>query len=200
MPEQNQYDFIMNPQQAPKKRLLPGGGGSKTRRVVTVAAGGGLLLVILLIGFSLLFGGGGDNTEDLVAVAQQQTELIRISDQGLSRARGREAVNLAITTKYALTTEQQPLLKAIKGQGRKLGAQELGALKSSATDQKLTEADQNNKFDEVFIETLQTGIVKYQGSLKKAFDGTANRTIKQTLSGAYTNAKTLFPPKEDQSI
>jgi hypothetical protein len=197
--QQNPYDFIMNAPQAPKKGWLPGIGSSQKQRILVVIAGGVLLIIILLIVFSLIFGGSGGNTDALVKVAQEQTELIRISDIALTKARGSDALNLAVTTKLSLTTEQQPLLATLKSEGRKLSIKELNAGKNSATDESLAAAEQNNQFDQVFIQTLQNGIANYQKTLKQAYDGTSSKKVKQTLNEAYTHATTLFPAKTEQS-
>ncbi|MBI1856770.1 hypothetical protein HY003_00920 [Candidatus Saccharibacteria bacterium] len=194
----NQYDFITNPQKLPKKGLLPGIGNSKKQRILMVGVGGILLVIILITVFSFIFGGSGGNTDDLVKAAKQQSELIRISDIALTKARGSDALNLAITTKMTLMAEQQPFLKMIKNQGYSLNAKELAASKNAETDKILTAADQNNQFDVVFLKTLQSGIANYQKTLKKALNTTSNKKARQSISEAYSQAKILFPPATDQ--
>lgn len=193
--QQGQYDFIMNPAKPPKKSplgsLLPSGGSSLRHRLLVVVAGGGLLLVILFMVSSFIFKGSG-SADDLVAVALQQTELMRVADIGSSKAHTADALNLARTTKLTISSQQQTLLPVIKSQGRKLEAKDLNAGKNAETDRILSSAEQSNQFDEVFISTLQTSIANYQKALKKAYDNSSSTKIKQTLDNDYAQAKLLL--------
>lgn len=140
---------------------------------------------------SLFFSSNKSGTESLVAAAQQQTELIRIADIGTQKARTTAGRNIAITTKLSLESEKAPLLAAIKQQGRNISGKELSAGKKLTTDKLLTNADQSNRFDEVFIEKIQADLVIYQKALKTAYDQATDKKAKQALSDQYKKASIL---------
>lgn len=186
---QGQYDFIFNGQ-PPKKSLLPG-QNSKTARILLVAGGGVALVLIAVVVISLLSGSGGATTAVLTNIAKQQNELIRISEIGDKKARSSEAQNLAATTKLSLKSDQASLLASM---GRKKPSVKILAEgQKPTTDQLLTQAEQSNRFDEVFIQTVQTQLAAYRQSVKKAYDETSDNKTKQLLAGQYKHALTLAP-------
>lgn len=192
MPDDNssQYDFIMNPATAPKKRLLPSGSSRQSRIIIAVGGGIVLLLVLFMI-FSLVFRGGPNNKDLLLSLAQQQNELIRVSDIGIKEARDPIARNLAQTTKLSLTGDQQPLLDALKAQNVKVGARELSAGKQEATDKMLTTAQQTNHFDEVFVDFMRKELTIYRTNIKEAYDTSTSSSLKAALATQYQNAGVL---------
>lgn len=185
---QGQYDFIFNNQQ-PKKNMLPGKNPKMTR--ILLVAGGSIILVLLAIMvFSLLFSGGG-STAELTNIAKQQNELIRIAEIGDKKARGSDAQNLAATTKLSLKSDQTALLASM-GRQKPL-AKVLAQGQKSQTDQLLTQAEQSNRFDEAFIQTLQSQLSDYRQSVKDAYEGTSDAKTKQLLAAQYKHAVTLAP-------
>lgn len=191
-----QYDFIMNPGQPQKKTLLPSGNSTK-QRILVVAIAGAVLVTIIMVIFSLLANSGKGGTEDLITAAKQQTELIRVAGIGVSKARSTPVRNLAITTQLSLQSQKAPLLTAIKDQGGKVNEKDLALGKISATDTLLKDAEQSNRFDEVFFEKLQADLVAYQKTVKKAYDAASNKKAKQTLATQYRNASILAGVKEE---
>jgi hypothetical protein len=75
---QDQYNFIMNPGgPAPKKSLLP---SDKKKKMLLFVGGGVTLLIVLLMLISILSNRPNDITDQLVTIAKQQNELIRIAE------------------------------------------------------------------------------------------------------------------------
>jgi hypothetical protein len=191
---QNPYDFIMN-EQPPKKSLFS--GNSMKQRIMIVVGGGLVLLIIFMVIFSVLAGNKKTNIQELVAIAQQQSELIRISGIGVQKARSTTAKNLAITTQLSITSEQQALVATLKNQGRKLSSKDLALGKNSKTDTLLTQGEQNNRFDEVFIDEIQKELLAYQKSVKSAYQSATNTKVKQALQIQFKNASILANVKEE---
>ncbi len=186
MQPQSQYDFITNPGKPPKKPLLPSGNSMQTR--IFIFLGGVVVLIILgVIVASLLSSGGNKQKETLTKAAQQQTELIRVSAIGIEKARDSSTRNLATTINLSLQSDQQKLLGHVK-----VSAKQLALGKNSQTDVSLTSAEQSNKFDEVFKQTMQTQLTAYQKSLKTAYDGSSSAKLKTSLSELFVNADTLI--------
>lgn len=186
---QNPYEFITSSGQ-PKKRLLP--SGSAKGRIITVLIGIAVLSVIAILVSSLLNRGGANLKADYTTLAQQQTELIRISDIGVSKARQSQARNLAITTKLSLVSQQPETLKLAKKAGADTKTKALTLGKDEKTTALLTNADQSNQFDSVFIQTTQAKLKTYQQSLKKVYDGTSSKSTKTTMSKYYDEVTLLI--------
>ncbi len=192
-PEQSPYHFITNADHAPKKSLLS--GSSKQGRIIIVAIGVIILITIVLVASTLLSAGSNAAKAELIKTAQAQTEIIRISKLGIDRAKSTSAKNLATTTYLSLQSDQSELLAALGKQGVKLNAKELALGKNAKTDTLLTNAEQSNKFDEVFIKTIQTELTQYQKTVKAAYDKVSGKTLKATLKDQYANANTLAGSK-----
>jgi hypothetical protein len=190
-----EYDFIMNPT-GPQKRKsgrlpsISGGSGSQ-RSLLLLVGGGGLLVIVLMILYSI-FGGVPDNKEQLIKVAQQQHELIRIAEIGVKESRDTQSRNLAMTAKLSLTSDQAPLLAALKKQKVKIGNKQLNGQKNVKTDQMLETAKNNNRFDEEFMEFMQEQLVDYQKNLNVAHKETVNKNLKATLKLQYENASVII--------
>lgn len=189
MPSGNkQYDFILNPNQNSKKFLLP--GNSKKARIIIVAAVAIALLFVGIVIAGLINKAGQADTEALVKAAKQQQELIRVADIGIDKARSQAAKNLAVTTKLSLESQQTEMQAAIKTAG--LNPKKVLVSSADAkTDQALTTAEQNNRFDEEFLKIMTTSLTDYQKSVKAAYDGATSKKLKAALTLQYKSANTL---------
>ncbi len=194
-PQENPYQFITDSTHKPKKSLIPNPDSQKAR-IMIVLAGVGILIVLALIVSTLISSASNSGKTELIKAAQQQTELVRISKIGIDRAKDTAAKNLATTTNVSLQSDQLTLAADLKSSGIKLDPKELALGKDQKTDLLLTNAEQANNFDEVFIKTLQTKLVAYQKQLKIAHDKTESKKLKATLSLQFTNAGLLAETKK----
>ena len=185
------YDFILNPSnETPKKSGgLPGGGSQRT--LILISIFGGILVVVLFAVFSI-FGGQPDNKAQLLKVAQQQQELIRVSKIGVKESRSTQSRNLATTTQLSLTSDQAPLLQALRQQKVNISNRQLGESKNSETDKMLESAKNNNRFDEEFMSFIQEELVEYQKNLENVYKATVNKSLKEALKVQYENASILI--------
>lgn len=181
----NPYDFFLNNNPTPKKRLSVGGGKSVKQRILIIVGGGAFLLTIIIISFSLLFGGTDKSTSQFISLAQQQTEIMRIADIGITKARDNSGKNLAINVKLSFTTAKLQTTDILKKHGAKVGEKELAAKKNSQNDQALEAAAVNNSFDVTFTKIIGESLAAYQADLKKTYDITTSKTEKQFLEGNY---------------
>ena len=192
--EQNQYDFITNDTKPARSGLLPAVSSKKQR--IMIAAGGALVLIVLItVAIAVISNIGKGNTEQLVRLAQQHAEIARIAEIGEDKAVGPDARNLAVTTKLALQSSQADLLSTI-GKTRKISNKELEAGMNSETDQELTAAEQNNRFDEAFTETLLTQLTEYRQELGVAFEGTNSQSSREVYGGIYKQLTALLPEED----
>lgn len=184
------YQFITDPYKPAKKGLLPKlttGDNSKQDTLIKVVGGLVLVMIIFLL-VSVLFGSKVSNKDQLIALAKEQNELIRVADVGVVKAKTIEAKNLATTAKLTLSSHQKPLIDTLAAQKVKLKPKQLVQGRNAETDKKLTAAEQTNRFDEVFIALLSTQLKTYQTNLKAAYDNTSNQQVKALLSDQYSQA------------
>ncbi len=186
---QNQYDFIFAPKQATKKSLLPTGGSKKVRIIIVGVVAFILLLAIFsIVGF--INNAGKGDTASLISAAKQQQELIRIAKVGVDKAKTQDAKNIAITTLLALESEQDDMKTAIEAAGLKPNSVLKGG-NNAKTDQALTTAEQNNRFDDEFLKVMTDSLVNYQKAVKDAYDGATSKKLKTALTTQFESANTL---------
>lgn len=190
------YEFILNPTKQPKKSLLPS-GNSKQQRIILAAGGAIILLMLIFVVMSLLSSAGSALKQDWLKVVQQQTEIIRVSDVGVQKARDKDAKNLAVTTKLSVESS----LLELKGFAEKAGAdiddKQLALGRDAQTDSTLTQAEQTNQFDTVFVITMQKLLRDYQQTVKRLYDATGKDTTKTQLLEAYTSAGLLISEQSE---
>lgn len=189
----NPYEFILSGNQAPRRGLSPGGLGKQAVIFLAIAIVIGLIAIFIL--FRLVLGGGESSAKNLLDIAQQQAEIIRIADDGEEKARSTQTRALAATTKLSLTTAQSQILELLKKQGQKPGVKELGVKKSTKTDDTLTRALQNNRYDEAFTEVIAELLTIYRKSLAQAYEQTASKKDKEQINDMYKQAGLLVGEK-----
>lgn len=194
MSDQNPYQFIVDSNH--KKSSLPTIGNSKQSRLFIVLGGVLILLILGIIIASVLAGASKSGQEEILKATQKQTELIRISEIGLKLAKGSSAKNLATSINLSLKSDQATLLASLKSNGIKVSAKELGLAKNQKTDTLLTSAEQSNKFDDVFIQTIQAQLVDYQKTLKTAYEKTDSKKVRATLQTQYKTAGLLATARQ----
>jgi hypothetical protein len=189
-PGQNQYEFIMNP--SPKQRHSFNFGHNKGARITVVVVG----IIILSIVATFINGFlGKENkaqTDQLVEIAQAQSEIIRISAIAKEKARSNGTKNFAANTKVSIETSQQDVRKLLNSRGVKDKAlnKKLSASKNSKTDATLDQAANNNRFDETFQTVVTKQLSDYQKLIQSAsVGGTPNE--KKALAKALENSKLL---------
>lgn len=185
----NPYDFILNNGQQSKKPGVAGaqgsGGGSMKKRILVVLMGL-ITLVLLFLVFSYIASSASrSGTQDLVNLAAEQTELIRIADTGFTSASSNSSLNFAATTSVSLKTNQQSVKTLISRHGHVLTLKELGGKKDSRVDAQLATAKLNNQYDSTFNKILLSNLLSYQKSVKMLHDASTNASEKQTLSNLY---------------
>ncbi len=187
-PQQNPYDFIMNPAPPPKKSLFSF-GSKKGGKLGLVIGLGAVLIIVALLGTSLL-SSGQTNNEQLLEITQQQQEIIRVAGLG-KKVRGQATINLAANTSALITSSQQQVI-ALMGKKDKPSSKELTLKKDTKTDKALLQAEQTNQLDEVFTATIVKQVAAYQKDVKKAYDGTNNKKSKDVLKKAFNNAQGIL--------
>lgn len=165
--DSNQFDFIMNPQKPQKKGLIP--PMSPKQRMFAFIGVGGVGLILILMLASLLFGGSPSGTESTVAIAQQQTEIVRIASLGNQKAGGTQAKTLAALTASTISSDQKKTIDYLAKQNRKVKEKELRLKEDKKADADLTAAESNGRFDEVFTRILIEKLNAYKQDLQSYY-------------------------------
>lgn len=184
------YDFILNPAQPPKKRLF-GGGSSLASRLLLVFGAIFVLVVILGIIIRLLTSSGGLDKPALLSVAQDQTELIRLSNVGVISSVSQTNKNFSITAQLAMASEQQALLTYLGSNGYKPNAKVLVLKQSAKTDEQLEIAKSSSTFDTAYTTVMEQYLLTYQRDLKLAYES-AGPSGKKVLGANYDSSALLL--------
>lgn len=192
-PQQNPYDFIMNdaPQQPKKPFTLPT-GTSKTKKLLILGGGGIVGLILIFMVISLLFGGSGKNQE-LLTIAQEQVEILRVTELAKNERAVRDSTTQALiaNTSLSVQSSHQQVLALLKKSKVKTNDKILALKKNSKTDAALVAAARNNNYDEVFVAELQKLLTQYRNDLKKLYP-TASKTQKPVLEAAFKGTVILL--------
>lgn len=186
--DSSQFDFIMNPGKPQKKSLLP--GGPKVKMIIIGLAITTIVIILLAVILSL-FSGSDSTTESLVKVAQQQNEIVRISEDGTKKAGSEKAKKLATMTYMTVKTDQNSMIDYLAKQKRKVKSKELGLLADKKTDSQLSAASSNGRYDEVFTQIITEKLTEYQGSLKSSYDSVGTKG-KDVVSKNYDNVTLIL--------
>lgn len=187
------YDFLQNTPK-PKKRILPG-GNSKKERIIIFGGGLALLLILFIIVSSVIGSLNKPKTELLLTVVQDQQEIIRVAEMGVKKSKGSASLNYSANLLETVKTDQTATIKLLSGV--KLNNKLLGARLNSKTDDKLNSAEQTNKFDEVFLETMHSILTTYQKDLKTAHSQIESKKTRVVLEKAFNNTQFFLPSTEE---
>ena len=197
-PQQNDFNFIMDPNQAkssgpaflqdPKKRNLFAG----------LFVGGVLFLVIIVIAiFSSLT---SKNTSSLVEVAVLQNEIVRISELGLTDATD-PAVRVRVSTINAfMQTDFSETSNYLAVNGRVLEPEALALTQDLAVDESLENAALRNNYDEVLLDEIDKKTLSYKAALQKAINEASGENEKALLNTAATNILIYEEPQENSGV
>jgi hypothetical protein len=189
----NPYDFIMGPQQQPKKRLpgMPNLGGNSFMARLLLIVGGAFGLIILMVIFSNVFLGSKINTEDLVGLTQTQTELRRVAQQVTTEA-DQAVRNAAANTQTTAESHKQTMLTFLADNGREVGEDELTLKANTDTDTLLSAAKQTGSFDATLTETMRSQLTAYASTIKAAYDASGDAAMRKMLSDQYADVQLLL--------
>jgi hypothetical protein len=191
----SEYDFFMNPQKPPKQSPLTrysSGNSLAVRLVVIVAIAFGVMILLSIVISAL---GGGNNKSNLIVVAQDQNELIRVA--GLANTSGanqssQQTQNFAQSASLSISSDQTVLLNFMAAHVGKPNPHQLTATKDLTTDSALNNSIASSSFDSTFTSVMQKQLTNYQSALKTAYASSHSITEKQLLNNDYLNAALLL--------
>ncbi|HSX33001.1 MAG TPA: hypothetical protein VLF91_01545 [Candidatus Saccharimonadales bacterium] len=188
--QHNPYEFIVNPALRPKKRGFNPGGNAFAMKLVVLVGGAVVVMVFGAFILNIAFG-KKVNPAALLPLAQTQTELARVADEG-STANAATVRNAAVNTSLVMTSQQQMLTAYMLKQGYKTISKTLALKKSADTDSQLTAAAAANTFDVTFTQLMVGQLQTYAASLKTTYNGATGKKERAILSADYTQVQILL--------
>lgn len=190
-PQQQPYDFIMNPPAPPKKPLFGGFGGSLLARVGLVGGG----LVLLLIIFTVLQGffKSEPPLDNIVTIAQDQQQLIHLSTGAMQQQNLTTSIkNFAATTQVTVTSSQSSTSAYLTENGKKVNVKELNLGIDPALDERLKTAAAATTYNQTFQEIMKAQLTEYMSHLEQAYEVIKGPKGQQLLRDQYQQAKLLL--------
>lgn len=174
------YGFIMNPQKPPRTPFLT--TGSLKKRILIIAAIFMILIIISLVISSLLSSSGNAQRDKLLALAQTQSEIVRLSDAASDRLTDRDLINKSANVRLSAESSKQQVVSALAKRGFKVKDKELASSQASANDAALTEGQQNSRFDQTYNQLLEKQLASYQAQLEDVYSSGSSSEKELTLS------------------
>lgn len=193
----NPYDFILNPPKPSSPHPLGSlplpkiGGRSLALQIATLVGGAVILMVIIAVVVSALTG-NKLNTTDLINLAAEQTELIRVATSGGGMVSQPSNQELAINVRLTLETDSKALLNFLASDGVDISSKQLGDDQDLETTVALQDAQQSSTVDVVFAQDMQSQLQAYASSIKSDYNEASNPTLKKLLSTDYIQAELLL--------
>lgn len=184
---QNPYDFILNDSNKPKRNWST---NSLKQRIFVVAIVGSLVLIAIIVVMSFVSNGNSAGARQLIDIAQQQNEIIRVAKVGLEKAGSTDTINLAATTELSVQSSQADILAILKKSGHKIGSDKLTIYQKSQTDQQLDDAASAGTFDVTFAKILQDSLASYRSALQNAY-ASESFNNRQLLQNSFNSATAI---------
>lgn len=186
-PEGTPYDFFM---ESPKSRKGMGFDSSPVKKLVMMV---GLVVVVLsLLAIILaLASKPTGNSNSLIAIAQEQTELMRVAADGAKNSHNTDIQNFAVTTQVSLSSTQQKLLNIMAKQGVKTTDKTLVLGHSAKTDQALQSAIAADTYDSTFSSIMRANLSTYVHDLNQEEATATSKAELNVIKDADAGAQLL---------
>jgi hypothetical protein len=192
-PPPSQFDFIMNSGTPVREKGTPGGKNNGQQKRILIVLAGVAVLIVLAIAFKTITSSKGKgDIQTLTTIAAEQTELIRVSDLGISQAKFISNRNVAATVSVSLQTNKRATLRLLANSDQKVLNSRLGSKKNTKVDVALADAITTNSVDDTFHGLLLASLVSYRNSLKNAYATATVPKEKQVLGDAYNGVNLIL--------
>jgi hypothetical protein len=191
MNQQNQYDFILNPEK-PKKQ--PVQLSQDPKMFIGFIFFSVAVIIIALLGLSTIINSGTKGQkQNFINMQLTQTELVRVAElPTTNKAASDTTKNIAANTRLTILSQQQTTSILLGKRGQKKPNEKLLATSvNKKTDTLLEEAARENKFNETYRKNLKETIQKYQLIVNEAYER-GNKAEKDQLKIMYDSNATLL--------
>jgi hypothetical protein len=186
---QGDYDFILNPDKPPKKSGLSFGGSPKVGRIILILGGLFVAVIIIAVIMSATKNSGFDKPT-MLAVAQDQTEILRLVDYGTKNAQSQTLTNFNATAAASIKSDRAAYLVYVATNGLKPKATDLDLKHDATVDTQLTSAISASTFDATYKSLMDKELSEYQADLSAAYKKVGPKG-QAVLKSQFNNAKLL---------
>lgn len=181
----NPYEFIMNANNPPNVQ----GGGSLTKRIIIAVASLSVLVVVGGLIYSALL--PKDSAKELyIALAKEQTELVRIATTGTT-ASSERVKGASLNMQLSIGTNQSKLTQYMNSKNIVVEPEEMAMARDSKNDKLLADAKTTNTFDTTLATLLESELKTYMNNLNTAYTVSQNTEAKEILITSYRSAELL---------
>ena len=150
-----------------------------------------MVIVVVMIIFALLSTAGSSNKKNLLALAQSQTEIIRVSTDNGSKLRDTTIQGFAQSVSMVITTNKLQTTKYMGKQKIKVNPKTLALGRSTKTDNALTAADEAGRYDDELLKILEKDLTAYKTQLSSAYKQASSKSEKTLLKELFDQAVLL---------
>lgn len=197
-PDQNQYQFIMDPNQGNSGGPAFLQDPSK-RNIIAIAFVGGVLL-LALIGFMLFSALTSKNNAAAVDVAGYQSELVRISTLGIEQAKDPSVRAEVATILSFAQSDLNKTLGYLESNGKKFEEKDAAFYIDPEVDANLEAAALRNTYDEELLSALNATSALYKASLQQALNSVSTEEDLALFQTAAANILTFEGPQEKSGV
>ena len=190
-PQQNPYDFILSSPPKQPHKGVPGLMSDPFISKLVFLIGGAIVLMVAAAVAVNLFFGSKTNFADLVAVAETQQEMVRVSGM-YAAATDQNLINASVTVQASISTQQAAMVNFLKQHSHDVKPSVLAAKQNPQTDTKLATAKQNNNFDSVFAQTLRQELTAYTANLRTYYLNASGKQEKTLLANDFAQTQLLL--------
>jgi hypothetical protein len=187
----SQFDFIMKDSQKPASGSgpkLPSGGLPK---ILILVGGGIFVLALIVVVVSLISGKNGGKWQPYVNLNYRAQEIVRVTDIVAGESKDKDTLAIAATTEAALNSQQNELTTYLSNNSVKINPKLGNPYQSTAIDDKLTAAQQNNTLDSTYLSYLKEKLGLYEIQIKAAAPGSGANGLK-ILKGDLASVQALL--------
>ena len=183
----SQFEFMLKDPQATKGKLYLPTNLPKPALILIVLVG----VVFLALIVSVIFGGSSNNYPQILDLAAQDQEILRVSTTFQQDFNDTSTQNISATAVATLSTQQTQYLNYLATTKYKYKLTQLNSHLNKTTDTNLQNAIQNNNFDATYLAYLKTAVQSYQQSMNTV-NQTSTKNFQKILKAAYASNKVLL--------
>lgn len=184
-PNQNPYDFIMEPSKPGRTSSTLFQDAGKRKLVIAVFISVVLLVVVIL--FAVFQSLSGPKNGDAVEVVAYQTEVIRVIDLSLKETKDPTLRAELSTLKLFVTTDKKSVESYLSKAGVKISEVQLASKRDSSADKEITEAGKRNQAEATIREVMDLMTTKYDLLLNTSLRNSSSESKKKALTQASEN-------------
>ena len=188
--DQNQYDFIMDPNR--NRSSGPAFLQNPKQRNIVLVLFIIVVLFLVIVAFSVFSSLGSNDNEDLVLMSAYQTEIARVSELGLDNSTDLGTRTKIATLNSFINSDLVSNISYLDRNGREVKPQEQAAKRDSSIDTALDEAQKTNTYDDELNDQIETLVSGYASVLREASKSPEGPNKEALLTTAANNIDTYF--------